>query len=111
MDKLFYHTKPQDDPCGKGKRMTICCLVDNNKMSFGLTKTHHKDVKIFKKAKGRLIAEGRALVKPQFAVPTPPTKKEIRELFKEICKELKQSVLRSEKEIQLLVKCKTKTSL
>lgn len=102
--KFYYcHTRPETDPCKRNKRMTICCIVDRGKMSFGICKTHQNDVKLFRKDKGRMIAEGRAEHKPILVIELPKTKKEFHDTLKKAWEDITTKYLRSEKEIQLML--------
>jgi len=113
MEILYYHSKAKDDPCAKGKRMTVACLVDNNKMVFGIAKTNHRDH--FIRKVGRAVASGRLQEHPQLIIPVPEAdlstpenqkkfRSEIRKLFVDKARELVKDFLRSAKEIDLLRK-------
>lgn len=65
MGPLYYHTKPVPGL----RRVTVCGIIKNDKMSFGVARCSKKDT--FKKAKGRLIAEARAKNKPNLGIIIP----------------------------------------
>lgn len=67
----FLHSNPYLDPRGRGRRMTVACVVEDGLMKYGCSFTHDKDATKFDKKKGRFIAERRARTKPVFTESVP----------------------------------------
>lgn len=68
---LFFHSRALLDPKAKGKRMTICCVIKDSVMSYGISGSHPLDVKSWNKRCGRVLAEARARTTPIFERQKP----------------------------------------
>lgn len=72
MERIYYfHSKCEADPKGHGKRMTICCIVDNEMMVYGISRGHDMDQKRWNRKLGRRIAEAHARKSPILEVSKP----------------------------------------
>lgn len=85
-DTYYYHSRPEIDPKGKGKRVSVACIIKNNKMCFGTALQNISMKDVFRKDKGREIAEKRAIKKPCLIVELPGSN--IKQLFLEKACEL-----------------------
>lgn len=56
----FFHTDSRLDPKGRGKRMTICCIVTPVSMTYGISRGHGLDTKKWNRRLGRTISEAHA---------------------------------------------------
>lgn len=88
MNTYYYHSRPEIDPKGKGKRVSVACVITNNKMCFGTALQNISMKDVFRKDKGRKIAEERAMKKPCLIVECPSSN--VKQLFlEEACKLVK----------------------
>lgn len=61
---LYYHSKAVLDPKRRGKRMTVAAILNDTTLSFGISRGHPLDVKVWNKKTGRESALKSAQKKP-----------------------------------------------
>ena len=87
----FYHSRPEVDVTDKNKRVTVACVISNNKMCFGKATQNVKMKDVFQKVKGRKIAMERATKKPILVIEAP-TENVKQTFLLEACKIVKKEL-------------------
>lgn len=98
----FYHTKRDSDPLNRGKRVTVCAIATDTSVTFGIARSHVVDSKKWNKKYGRMLANGRADVRPILTLEKP--KEKVKFFIIEKCKELAYRALLVGKEGKVLTK-------
>lgn len=96
----FYHSKHDSDPLNRGKRVTVCGVLIDNELRFGVARSHTADSKVWSRKFGRMLSEGRADKRPSLVVEKPIDKVKI--FFIEKAKELVTASLLTGKENKVL---------
>jgi len=95
----FYHSRPEVDVTDKNKRVTVACVISNNKMCFGKATQNVKMKDVFQKVKGRKIAMERATKKPILVIEAP-TENVKQTFLLEACKIVKKELSKRKNEAQ-----------
>lgn len=84
MNTLYYHSKPEIDPKGQRKRMTVAMIIVDDKAHYGISKIHPKDTLLWCRSCGREQAEKLAKESPVLVTDMPKSKGEFLTKAKEL---------------------------